>query len=50
MTTESEIPTESPGFQQIAEMLLSFKEQTNRHLEAISMTLSEMQFQMRKNR
>ena len=46
MTTESEIPTESSGFQQLADMLLSFKEQTNRHLEGISTTMSEMQFQM----
>ena len=29
-------------------MLLSFKEQTNRHLEGISTTVSEMQFQMQK--
>ena len=48
MTTASEIPTESSGFQQLADMLLSFKEQTNRHLEGISTTMSEMQFRMQK--
>ena len=48
MTTESEIPTESPGFQQLADMLLSFKEQTNRQLDGISTTVSEMQFQMQE--
>ena len=42
MATESEIPTESSG------LLLSFKEQTNRHLEGISTTMSEMQFQMQE--
>ena len=31
-----------------ADMLLSFKEQTNRHLEGISTTVSEMQFQMQE--
>ena len=46
--TESEMPTESLGFQQLADMLLSFKEQTNRHLEGISTTISEMQFQMQE--
>ena len=44
MATESEIPTECSGFQQLADMLLSFKEQTNKHLEGMSMTMSEMQF------
>ena len=48
MTTESEIPIESPGFQQLADMLLSFKEQTNRQLEGMSTTMSEMQFQMQE--
>ena len=48
MTTESEIPTESLGFQQLADMLLSFKEQTNRYLEGISAIMSEMQFQMQE--
>ena len=48
MATESEIPTESSGFQQLADMLLSFKEQTNRHVEGISTTMSEMQFQMQE--
>ena len=44
MTTESETPTESLMFQQLADMLLSFKEQTNRHLEGISTTMSECSF------
>ena len=48
MTTESEIPTERSGFQQLADILLSFKEQTNRHLEGIFTTMSEMQFQMQE--
>ena len=48
MTTESEIPTENLEFQQLADMSLSFKEQTNKHFEGISTNMSEMQFQMQE--